>query len=95
LPPSGESAYFRARHPRSWWWTPDTDFLAAILCAVQGGNWQRGGGKGRQPEQITRPSDTPPAVRSGAELNARRAAMDAELARRAAAKKRREQQKGA
>jgi len=47
------------------------------LCAVQGGNWQRGGGKGRQPEQITRPSDTPPAVRSGAELNARRAAMDA------------------
>src|SRR5262249_53391868 len=22
LPASGESAYFRARHPNSWWWTP-------------------------------------------------------------------------
>jgi hypothetical protein len=67
--------------------------LAAILCAVQGGNWQRGGGKGRQPELVKRPSDAPLAVHTGAELTARRAAMDAELARRAALKKQR--QKGA
>jgi len=93
LPPTEASAYFRARHPNSWWWTPDTDFLAAILCAVQGGNWQRGGGKGAQPAPVKRPSDKPLPVTSGAELTARRAAMDAELARRAAAKKQR--QKGA
>lgn len=95
LPPTEASAYFRARHPNSWWWTPETDFLAAILCAIQGGNWQRSGGKGRQPEPVKRPSDKPILVHSAAELAARRAAMDAELARRAEAKRLRQQQKGA
>ena len=95
LPPTGESAYFRARHPNSWWWSADTDFLSAILCAVEGGNWQRGGGKGKQPSLVKRPSDKPLPVTSGAELTMRRAAMDAELARRAAAAERRRKAKGA
>jgi hypothetical protein len=82
LPPTGDSAYFRSRHPKSWWWTADTDMLALILQAVQAGNWQRGGGKGKQPERVTRPSDTPVSVRSAEELAARRAAQAAELARR-------------
>jgi hypothetical protein len=43
---------------------------------------------------VRRPSDKPYPVTSGAELTARRAAMDAELQRRAEAKKLREQ-KGA
>jgi hypothetical protein len=73
---------FRAQHPQSWWWTPQTDFLALILQAVQGGNWQRGGGKGRPPEAVKRPSDRRESIRTSDELKARRAAMDAELKRR-------------
>ncbi|MGY1896203.1 hypothetical protein [Nocardia gipuzkoensis] len=33
------------------------ELLALILHAVQGANWQRGGGKGEQPELITRPTE--------------------------------------
>jgi hypothetical protein len=64
--------------------------LTLILQAVQGGNWQRGGGKGKPPEAITRPSDTPITVTTAEQLAARRAAQNAELARRRKAK----QQKG-
>jgi hypothetical protein len=84
LPPTAQSAYFRARHPGSWWWTPDTDFFAAILAAIQAGNWQRGGGKGPQPEPIKRPSDDQPKVPDVNELEAQRNALRAELARRRA-----------
>ncbi|WP_147139263.1 hypothetical protein [Nocardia ninae] len=33
------------------------ELLALILYAVQGANWQRSGGKGEQPELITRPAE--------------------------------------
>lgn len=72
LPPSGTSAYFRARFPNSWWWTPDHDFLALVLVTLQGANWQRGGGKGDKPKQIKRPSERKPKFTSAAELKARK-----------------------
>jgi hypothetical protein len=90
LPPTADSAYFRALHPKSWWWTPQTDFLAEILAAVQGGNWQRGGGKGPQPQPVKRPDqdDKPtPALPSADELTLQRDALRAELARRRAHKR--------
>jgi len=90
LPPTADSAYFRALHPKSWWWTPQTDFLAEILAAVQGGNWQRGGGKGPQPQPAKRPDedDKPtPALPSADELTLQRDALRAELARRRAHKR--------
>jgi hypothetical protein len=73
---------FRAHHPASWWWTPAHDFLALILQAAQGANWQRSNSKGPAPTRITRPDDKPPQVKSGGELGARRAAYNTELARR-------------
>ena len=92
LPRTGESAWFRATHPNSWWWTPAHDFAAVILHALQGANWQRGGGKGQQPVLVKRPYDPRPgSVRTADDLAARRAAQKAELAKRRAAK----QQKGA
>jgi hypothetical protein len=62
--------------------------LALILQAVQGGNWQRSGGKGKPPEPISRPSDTPITVTTAEQLAARRAAQNAELARRRKQKQR-------
>lgn len=59
LPPTGESALYREQHPDSWWWTPDHEFLAAILVTVQAANWQRGGGKGPQPQIIKKPQNKP------------------------------------
>lgn len=88
LPPTPDSALFRAKHPNSWWWTPTHDFLAAVLVAVQSGNWQRGGGKGRQPEPVRRPTDNEgPAVQIPDELTpdvlaAAKQAMRDELQRR-------------
>lgn len=57
LPAGGESALFRVLNPKSWWWTPQIDFLAAVLFAVQVANWQRSGGKGAKPKMMTRPVD--------------------------------------
>jgi len=77
LPPTAESAYFRARNPRSWWWSADHDFLASILLALQGANWQRGGGKGEKPKRVERPKEAPPVKHVSAdELAARRAELD-------------------
>jgi len=59
LPPSGDSALFRAQHPKSWWWTPDIEFTAAVLTATQWGNWQRGGGRGDKPKPVKRPREKP------------------------------------
>jgi hypothetical protein len=90
LPPTADSAYFRALHPKSWWWTPQTDFLAEILAAVQGGNWQRGGGKGPQPQPVKRPADDTkpePALPTTEQLTSQREALRAELARRRAHKR--------
>lgn len=75
IPPTADSALFRARHPDSWWWTPDHDFLSSILYTLQGANWQRAGGKGQTPSRIERPKDKKrPArqVRSAEELAKRK-----------------------
>ena len=57
LPPTGDSALYRARYPKSWWWHPAFDFLAAILNTLQWANWQRGGGRGDKPKPIKRPQE--------------------------------------
>jgi len=61
LPPTPDSAFYRVNHPQSWWWTPEIDFLGAVLTAIQWGNWQRGGGKGDKPQSVKRPPDKPKA----------------------------------
>lgn len=48
---------YRAINPRTWWWTPQVDFLAAILYSLQVANWQRGGGKGSKPKPVKRPTE--------------------------------------
>ncbi|KZM68478.1 hypothetical protein [Nocardia terpenica] len=58
LPPTPDSALFRARYPRSWYWTADIDFLSMILYTLQGANWQRGGGQGDKPTPVTRPVES-------------------------------------
>lgn len=54
---SRESAVFRARNPKSWPWSVDTDLLAGILFTLQGANWQRSGGRGEKPKPMERPKD--------------------------------------
>lgn len=56
---SRDSALYRARNPKSWPWTVDTDLLAGILFTLQGANWQRAGGKGEKPKAVERPKDNP------------------------------------
>lgn len=73
-----DSAVYRAKHPASWWWTAEIDFLAAVVTAIQWGNWQRGGGKGEKPKPIERPIDRPKTAAgptSAAELKARKQAL--------------------
>ena len=76
---------FRARFPQSWWWTADHDFMASMLLALQGANWQRGGGKGEKPKRIERPKDIPvtPGIRTAADLAARKEKLKKEKQRRA------------
>jgi hypothetical protein len=57
LPPTGESALYRSTHPRSWWWTPEIDFHARELHALEGANWQRAKSKKNAPKLITRPKE--------------------------------------
>lgn len=82
LPPTGESALYRARFPRSWWWTPEIGFYAAQLHSTQMGNWQRGGARGSKPKPVTKPADSQIAVRTTAELYTRKREFDDEIARR-------------
>jgi hypothetical protein len=49
---------YRARNPRSWWWTPEIEFHAKELHALQGANWQRSKSKKDPPKPITRPKET-------------------------------------
>lgn len=89
LPPTGESALYRAMNPRSWWWTQEFDFLALQTYAALGANWQRAGGESDPPELITRPQedwqlaavvedpDAVPADQIQDELARRRAAITA------------------
>lgn len=78
LPPTGDSAVFRSEHPKSWWWTPELDFLASQLFALQIANWQRAGGKGAKPQPVKRPKDPPKldrAPKSPDELEEKRKQM--------------------
>ena len=59
LPPTSDSAVYRARYPNSWWWSPDFDLLAAMLNTLQWANWQRGGGRGDKPKVVKRPKEQP------------------------------------
>jgi hypothetical protein len=55
LPPTGDSAWYRARKPNTWWVTPELQMMAGLLYASEGANWQRGGGKGSQPKPFKFP----------------------------------------
>ena len=89
LPPTGESAFHRSKYPKSWWWTPEFDFLALQTYAALGANWQRAGGESDPPELITCPQedwqraavvedpDAVPADQIQDELARRRAAISA------------------
>lgn len=50
------SATARAVNPDAEW-TLAEHLLAAVLDALNGANWQRGGGKGSYPHPVPRPSD--------------------------------------
>lgn len=58
------------------------DFLSAILVTVQTANWQRGGGKGPQPQPVQRPKERPKITMTSDELAARKKAHADELERR-------------
>lgn len=76
LPPTPDSAVYRARYPQSWWWQPEFDFYSAIVHALQGGNWQRGGGRGDYPKPIRRPKEQSRSdPKSASDLEKRKAVM--------------------
>jgi hypothetical protein len=86
LPPTQSSAFYRVQHPQSWWWTPEIDFLGAVMTAIQWGNWQRGGGRGDKPRPVKRPVEKPKAAtasvpKSGDELVARKEALKQSMER--------------
>ena len=88
LPPTSASAFYRHTYPQSWWWTPELDFLGAVVNAVQWGNWQRGGGKGDKPRRVTKPADKPLAApgtapTSAEDLKARKAKLKSTMERMA------------
>lgn len=83
-----DSALYRARHPRTWRWGLDIEFLSAILHVLQQANWQRGGGKGNKPKPVRRPTDTK-TLDAKIPMAERKRVMDDELARRRAARDRR------
>lgn len=72
LPPTGQSAWFRAKRPNSWWVTPELQFLAAMLYALEGANWQRGGCNGNAPKPHKFPDDHQIGVRDLDDLQSRR-----------------------
>ena len=74
LPPTGKSAYFRAKKPNSWWVTAELQIMAGVLNAVEGANWQRGGGKGTPPKPIKFPEDREIKVKDSEDLKARKEA---------------------
>lgn len=49
------SALARSIHGSRAAWSQDTYILADLFDAIQGGNWQRGGGKGSRPKPFPRP----------------------------------------
>lgn len=86
LPPSADSALYREQYPLSWWWTPQYDFMAAVLSSIQWGNWQRGGGRGDKPSVIKRPVEKPKRAdgavpKTSEELAARKNALKRKIER--------------
>lgn len=67
--PPDQSVLYRQLQPELAWSTTDY-LLAGVWDSVQGGNWQRGGGKGRRPDPIPRP--TAPRRMTEADERARR-----------------------
>lgn len=81
-----DSAVYRHKFPESWWWTPQLDFLGAVLNAIQWGNWQRGGGKGEKPKPVKRPAakkQSKNGPKSAKELKERKAVMQTIMERQA------------
>jgi hypothetical protein len=77
-----DSAYYRARNPKSWPWDANTEFLSAILYVLQWSNFQRAGGQGEKPKMIRRPGSDKLAE-SKISLDERRKLHNEEIARRA------------
>lgn len=90
LPPTGESAYWRAIKPRSWWVTPEYVAIKHNTYAVELGNWQRAGGKkaGAQPKPPKFPEDKDQQITSE-DFQERRQAQREHLAKARAARGRR------
>ena len=55
------SAIARCELGESAFWTVDTHLLAGVLDALNGANFQRGGGRGKKPSPIPRPGEKPTA----------------------------------
>lgn len=76
LPPIPGSAYFRAKHPQSWWVTPELQLLSGVLFAGEVANWQRAGGRGKKPQPMEFPkARKAPPIKTVAELEARKQRM--------------------
>lgn len=72
MPPTAESAYYRARKPNSWWVTPEVQLLAGVLYAVEAANWQRGGCQGNAPKPVKFPQDRDETIKDADELAERK-----------------------
>ena len=53
------SAIARCELGESAFWTVDTHLLAGVLDALNGANFQRGGGRGKRPSPVPRPMRQP------------------------------------
>ena len=53
-----DSAVSRLKFPETWWRTIEVDLAALQVDALRGGNWQRGGGQGQNPDPILGPWPT-------------------------------------
>ena len=76
-----DSAFYRAKFPKSHQWDVQTEFLSAILNVLQWANWQRGGGKSEKPEWIKRPVEDE-IIDLEVSIADRKAAHDNEIQRR-------------
>lgn len=93
LPPTADSALWRARKPNSWWVTAETHMLNNSMYALQVANRQRAG-RGSWPKLHKLPEDKEIRVKSADELADKRAHQSAHLKRRRAQKRKREVGRG-
>jgi hypothetical protein len=92
LPPTGESAVWRARKPQSWWVSPEIKFLTTAIHVLELANWQRGGGRkggGQKPQPIRLPEDREVTVKNPEVLAEKRRAQAEHLQRRREERKKR------